>query len=464
MYCSLLLSPSYHGSLWPPAPLRHDGHAPRWPESLCGRGVSLLYHRRRGAFWILQKKGEKGKWTFVGTTYSIIAGSVGAIGALGIILALVFKGSPVFVMPLVFGFAPIVNTLVTAWMGGTLNKIRPVFVGGIMAAALGAGGVLYFKPPAKPAHAVEPSHSETEKTEASDAETKVEAESKSETESTKASPPRIDDLAASAPKPSIKPDVVKPEAVKPDTIKPDSTKADSTKAETKPTVAPEKDVESTASIPKTTAPLLAAQPDAGSPPVPVKPLIATRPIDGQPPVPVKPAPALVAAEPADGQPPQPEAVKPTKPKTAPAPATGSSPNIPPPVVNPESELSEPAATSDATKSDAPKSDAPKSDEKTTKELPPPVPNPESDLNAVHAPQREAVRLVSMMRAKISSADGERRRSENAPEDKKDVAKDVAAEKVAPAAPAGPNALMIALSIMMAAVCWDRMVRCCIKVR
>lgn len=98
---------------------------------------------------ILRRNGEKGSWSLVGTTYSIIAGSVGAIGALGIILALVFKGSPVYVMPLVFGFAPIVNTLVTAWMGKTFANIRPIFIAGIVAAALGAGGVLYFKPPAK---------------------------------------------------------------------------------------------------------------------------------------------------------------------------------------------------------------------------------------------------------------------------------------------------------------------------
>ncbi len=85
-----------------------------------------------------------------GTTYSIVAGSVGALGALGIILALVFKGSPVYVMPIVFGFAPVVNTLVTAWMGKTLGNIRPVFVSGIIAAALGAVGVLVSSHPQGP--------------------------------------------------------------------------------------------------------------------------------------------------------------------------------------------------------------------------------------------------------------------------------------------------------------------------
>lgn len=97
-------------------------------------------------FLVLRRTGEKGKWTISGTIYSVVAGAVGAIGALGIILALGYGGRTLYVMPLVFGFAPVVNTLVTAWIGGTFGQIRPVFLGGILAAALGAGGVLFFKP------------------------------------------------------------------------------------------------------------------------------------------------------------------------------------------------------------------------------------------------------------------------------------------------------------------------------
>lgn len=103
-------------------------------------------------FAILKKSGENGKWTVSGAIYSLVAGAVGAIGALGVILALGYGGSPIYVMPLVFGFAPVVNTLVTALLSRTFNQISPVFIGGIVAAALGAGGVLYFKPaPPKPA-------------------------------------------------------------------------------------------------------------------------------------------------------------------------------------------------------------------------------------------------------------------------------------------------------------------------
>ncbi len=164
----------------------HDGL-----KAFVGVGLAYFLIAVVVPFWILQSKGEKGKWTIVGTTYSIIAGSVGAIGALGIILALVFKGDPVFVMPLVFGFAPIVNTLVTAWMGGNLNKIRPVFVGGIIAAALGASGVLYFKPSAKPALNVAqgPSSAEPDKSDTTTTEIEKTPEpNKSETKTTPTPP------------------------------------------------------------------------------------------------------------------------------------------------------------------------------------------------------------------------------------------------------------------------------------
>ncbi len=105
--------------------------------------------------FILKRSGESGQWTVTGIVYSLVAGAVGAVGALGVILALGYGGKTVYVMPLVFGFAPVVNTLVTATMSRTFNQIRPIFIGGIVAAALGAGGVLFFKPVAQPAAAPE---------------------------------------------------------------------------------------------------------------------------------------------------------------------------------------------------------------------------------------------------------------------------------------------------------------------
>lgn len=98
---------------------------------------------------VLFTKGEKGNWSPSGSVWSFVAGAVGAVGALGIILSFKFGGSPVYVMPLVFGLAPIVNTLVTMTMAGTYKKASIPFFLGIIIVAVGAAGVLSFKPTAE---------------------------------------------------------------------------------------------------------------------------------------------------------------------------------------------------------------------------------------------------------------------------------------------------------------------------
>jgi hypothetical protein len=67
---------------------------------------------------------ELGWWDVApGMMWSIFAGSAGALGAMGIILAFNYGGKPVFVMPLVFGFAPVVNTFTSMTVKGTLSQI-----------------------------------------------------------------------------------------------------------------------------------------------------------------------------------------------------------------------------------------------------------------------------------------------------------------------------------------------------
>lgn len=95
---------------------------------------------------LLWVRGEKGNWSRDGIILSLVAGAVGALGALGVILAFSFKAKPLYVMPLVFGGAPVINTLVTMAMSKHLEKIRPLFLVGIAMAALGGAGVLFFKP------------------------------------------------------------------------------------------------------------------------------------------------------------------------------------------------------------------------------------------------------------------------------------------------------------------------------
>ncbi len=94
---------------------------------------------------MLTKKNEKGDWSFIGTVLSFFAGAVGALGALGIIMALNFGGKPVYVMPFVFGLAPVVNTLVTATINKTFNQIKFPFMIGLALVILGAIGVLASK-------------------------------------------------------------------------------------------------------------------------------------------------------------------------------------------------------------------------------------------------------------------------------------------------------------------------------
>lgn len=95
---------------------------------------------------VLMTKGEVGSWSTNGTIWSFAAGVIGALGALGIILAFKFRGAPVYVMPLVFGCAPVVNTFVTMFMTGTFREANKKFFIAIAVVALGAAGVMAFKP------------------------------------------------------------------------------------------------------------------------------------------------------------------------------------------------------------------------------------------------------------------------------------------------------------------------------
>jgi len=94
----------------------------------------------------LRIRGESGRWTTTGTIWSFVAGIAGAVGALGIILAFKSGGRPVYVMPLVFGLAPVVNTLITMKMTHTYRRVSAIFIAATAVTAIGAAGVLFFKP------------------------------------------------------------------------------------------------------------------------------------------------------------------------------------------------------------------------------------------------------------------------------------------------------------------------------
>jgi len=95
---------------------------------------------------LLARGGERGRWTAEGVLWSLLAGTAGALGALGVILALGFGGKPIYVMPLVFGGAPVVNTLLTAFMNKAFDQLKAPFLAGLILVVLGAVTVLVFKP------------------------------------------------------------------------------------------------------------------------------------------------------------------------------------------------------------------------------------------------------------------------------------------------------------------------------
>ncbi len=98
----------------------------------------------------LRLRGEKGDWTLSGIAWSFAGGAVGAIGALGIILAFTFGGRPIYVMPLVFGGAPVMNAFLTIFMARRVKDIGPLFLAGLVIVMLGAVVVLIAAPHGAP--------------------------------------------------------------------------------------------------------------------------------------------------------------------------------------------------------------------------------------------------------------------------------------------------------------------------
>jgi hypothetical protein len=98
---------------------------------------------------LLNRKRETGFWSVSGTVMSLFAGAVGALGALGVTLALAFKAQAIFVMPIVFGGAPVVNTLLTSYLNKSFKQIKPMFLVGMAMVAFGMIGVFLNKPQPK---------------------------------------------------------------------------------------------------------------------------------------------------------------------------------------------------------------------------------------------------------------------------------------------------------------------------
>lgn len=88
-------------------------------------------------------------WNSKGFWWSLAGGIAGAMGAIGIVIALSSGGNPGLVMPLVFGGAPIVTSLTNIAIRGQWGLLgeRPLFFVGIVVMLTGAVLVLRNTPP-----------------------------------------------------------------------------------------------------------------------------------------------------------------------------------------------------------------------------------------------------------------------------------------------------------------------------
>lgn len=95
---------------------------------------------------VLSSQGALSGFSTTGATLATIAGTLGAAGAICIIWAFRTGGLPVYVMPLVFGGAPIVNVAYSMIMHPPKVAPNPLLFVGFLLASIGAGMVLYFRP------------------------------------------------------------------------------------------------------------------------------------------------------------------------------------------------------------------------------------------------------------------------------------------------------------------------------
>lgn len=112
-------------------------------------GIAYLLTAVIGSLIVLAINGADWSFPSRGMNLSLLAGTVGAIGAFGVLLAFGAKGTPPVVMSIVFAGAPIVNAVVSLILhppAGGWGSLNWQFVLGILLAALGGCLVTFFKP------------------------------------------------------------------------------------------------------------------------------------------------------------------------------------------------------------------------------------------------------------------------------------------------------------------------------
>src|SRR5690349_25134878 len=97
---------------------------------------------------VLGSSGNLSNFSSNGLVLATASGALGAIGAACIIYAFKAGGLPLYVMPLVFGGAPIINVFLSMALHPPKNPVNPMLYLGLLLVSLGAAMVLYFRPAA----------------------------------------------------------------------------------------------------------------------------------------------------------------------------------------------------------------------------------------------------------------------------------------------------------------------------
>jgi len=101
---------------------------------------------------LLIAQGASWSYPLKGFAWSLLAGALGAVGALGVLLAFGAKGPPAVVMSIVFAGAPVINAVTSLLLHPPHSRLPlPFIVGLIMAAAGGCLVTLYKPAPPRPA-------------------------------------------------------------------------------------------------------------------------------------------------------------------------------------------------------------------------------------------------------------------------------------------------------------------------
>jgi hypothetical protein len=117
-------------------------------------GIAYFLTAVLAPFVLLMVKGAAfSGYTAKGAWWSLLAGTAGAVGAFGVLLAFGAGGRPAAVMSIIFAGAPVVNAVTSLLLhppAGGWGTIKPQFYAGIALAALGGCLVSYYKPGGPP--------------------------------------------------------------------------------------------------------------------------------------------------------------------------------------------------------------------------------------------------------------------------------------------------------------------------